>query len=689
MEAKQAPLIKLLDGRTQFVIPIYQRTYSWKIIHCQQLLDDIQRVGNDHSAPSHFIGSIVYFKPNESPNTAISQSVVIDGQQRLTTVSLLLLALVRFLKERQDIKLEDESWEAVQETYLINRHRKDDSQFKLLLTKRDKDTFIKLIQEHETASDDSERIVENYQHFLKCITAENFQSIYRGIKNLIIVDVVLERDKDNPQLIFESLNSTGRALSQADLIRNYVLMRQLPDAQKTLYEKYWYPMEKNFGTRIDKLALFIRDYLTMKQASIPNINRVYEVYKQFLKEEKCSTEDALRSLHRYSKFYVRIAWPTEHEQDADIVHKLQEISTLKIEPSRPFLLAVYGDYENGQIDKTDFVDIIGLVCSYVFRRAICGIPTNSLNNNFAALYKQIKRANYLESVKAAFLLMDSYRRFPTDAEFIKEIQAKNVYHFRSTRYLLESLENRGRKEPIHANNYTVEHILPQNENISPKWQEELGKEWEAVKNEYLHTLGNLSLTGYNSELSDSSFKKKKNIEPGGFNGSPLFLNQSVKEASVWNKEAICKRALILAERACVVWHRPSLSPERLDRYRTPKDILYNIESYEYLQGNMLKLYTALEKQILNLDAFARVEFKKFWIAFKAGTNFVNVIPLKEELKLFLNINFDDLEDPAGICRDVSGIGKWGTGDAEVKLKHIDQIDYIMKLINQALDNALE
>lgn len=692
MEATQAQLLSLLDGKKQFTIPIYQRTYSWQLKQCQQLFLDIERIGNDESELSHFIGSIVYFKPGTSPVTSVPELLVIDGQQRLTTVSLLLLALTHFLKEHPDFTLEDETWEEIQETYLINKHRKDDSRFKLLLTRKDKTTYTNLVDEMEMTSNHSKKVLENYNFFKGKIHKENALAVYHGIKKLIIVDVILERDKDNPQLIFESLNSTGLDLSQADLIRNYILMGQPMDKQNDLYERYWFPMEQSFGENIGSLAWFIRDYLTMKEASIPRIDQVYEVYKKFLgsKTGFKSVEEAVKSLHRYAKYYVRIA--LLKEEDPAIAKKLKEITKLKIDTSYPFLLAVYGDFEDEQINKEEFIEIIGMVSNYVFRRAICGIPTNSLNKTFATLYKRIKRETYLESVKAAFILMDGYRRFPSDTEFSKELQIKDVYNFRSRNYLLESLENHNRKELVNAENYTIEHILPQNQNVSIQWQNELGEDWERTKAKYLHSLGNLSLTGYNSELSDRPFSDKKTI-PGGFDTSPLFLNESVRAEEKWNEEAILRRASKLADRACLVWKEPKLPEDKLNLYREPEEVkehsVYSIEHYDHLQGEILDLYRQLEKRILNLDATVRVEFKKLYIAFKAQTNFVDIVPQKKRLRLSLNTQFDKIKDPKGYCKDVSGLGRWGNGDVEVGLENLSQLDYVMDLIEQAFEEQVE
>lgn len=693
MEATQAQLLSLLDGKKQFTIPIYQRTYSWTISQCERLLGDIIKVGSNENQISHFIGSVVYFNPSSAPVTSVPELLVIDGQQRLTTISLLLLAITHFLKCNPDIVLDDdETWEEIQETYLVNKHRKDESKFKLLLTRKDKSTFVNLINEVPLPEDHSRRVSENYNHFISKVNRDNIKTIYSGIKKLIIVDVILERDKDNPQLIFESLNSTGLDLSQADLIRNYVLMGQSAEIQIELYEKYWFPMEQSFGESISFLPWFVRDYLTMKESSIPNIDYVYETFKKHLKDsfDTKAIHDAVKSLHRFSQYYVRIALLKEKEPE--LLKRSKEIQQLRIDVSYPFIIAVYADYEDKIISLEDFIEILDIIKNYVFRRAICGIPTNSLNKTFATLYKKLKRETYLESVKAAFLLMDGYRRFPSDAEFERDLIIKDVYNFRSRNYLLESLENLNRKEPINAENYTIEHVLPQNENVSIEWKEELGENWAKVKETYLHTLGNLSLTGYNSELSDRPFKDKKSI-PGGFNVSPLFLNESIRNESKWDETAILRRASLLGARATTIWTRPSLPDERLSLYKdqseTSEESVYSIEHYEYLRDEMLNIFKHFEKRVLNIDASVRVEFKKLYIAFKSQTNFVDVVPQKKRLRLSLNMEFSKIKDSRGIAKDVSGLGRWGNGDVEVSLDNLNDMDYIMELVQQAFETQIE
>lgn len=288
--------------------------------------------------------------------------------------------------------------------------------------------------------------------------------------------------------------------------------------------------------------------------------------------------------------------------------------------------------------------------------------------------------------------MNGYRRYPIDSEFIKELQIKDIYNLRTRNYLLESIENYNRKELINAENYTIEHILPQNPNIPEAWKKELGDDWAKIREKYLHSLGNLTLTGYNSELSDKPFSDKKSI-PGGFNSSPLYLNESVRRESIWNEDAILRRASILSARAIKIWKRPTLNELLLLEYAEPEDLQdvtsYGIERYEFLKGDMLELYKQFEKRVLNLDSTVRVEFKKLYIAFKASTNFVDAVPQKKKLRLSLNMDFENIKDPKGLCKNVSDLGRWGNGDVEIGLSSINELDYVMELVQQAFDTQFE
>jgi uncharacterized protein with ParB-like and HNH nuclease domain/predicted transport protein len=666
MKASSANLLTVIKGPKQFVIPIYQRTYSWQISQCNKLLNDILKVSADPTLPGHFIGSVVYFQESIHTVSDVPRLLVIDGQQRITTVSLLIAALADFMK-RHETSL-DTNFSKLQNYYLLNPEEDGDLKYKLLLTKRDKETFINIINGIKPEGDYSLRVVENYEFFKEKIKLENVSEIYNGILRLFVVDVALEKDKDNPQLIFESMNSTGLDLSQADLIRNYVLMGQDIKVQTRLYEKYWYPMERGYGNDYaSTFDSFMRDYLSVKTGMIPKIDRVYEQFKIFVRDSKDPDVigEVVQDIEKFSRYYVNIV--LHKEPDQDLQRGFRTLSKLKVDVSYPFLLPVYNDFCDGLISKSEFLEIVSLIESYVFRRAICGIPTNSLNKTFVTLYKAIVKGNYVESLQAAFQGMESYKRFPSDLEFRKEIALKDVYNFRPRNYLLNNLENYGRKELVNIDACTIEHIMPQNADLSTDWQIMLGDTWKEVQQSYLHTLGNLTLTGYNSELSDRSFQRKKVIE-GGFNDSPLRLNRYMKSVDVWTEEQIIQRAGELAGKAIEIWKFPNLTDEVMNRYNQNEEkggADYDLDSYEFLKGDKLELYFALRKRVMNVDSSVKEEYKKLYIAFKSVTNFVDIVPQKSRLRLSLNIEFDKIHDPLNLCKDVTDLGRWGNGDVEV------------------------
>lgn len=690
MKASAANFLTIIKGPKQFVIPIYQRTYSWQISQCRKLFDDILRISRDDSVPGHFIGSIVYFQEGIHTQSDVPQLLVIDGQQRLTTITLLIAGIADFI-ENNSTEI-DTTATKLRNYYLLNAEEDGDLRFKLLLTRRDKETIICLLKKIPLGSDVSLRVSENFEFFKNQITKENVVEVYNGIQRLFVVDVALEKDKDNPQLIFESLNSTGLDLSQADLIRNFILMGQPIDLQTDLYERYWFPMEQSFGNEYaSKFDWFMRDYLSAKTGKIPRIGYVYEDFKNYVQGGKSAKDisEVVADIYKFSNYYVNMV--LHKEQDKDLLSVFKNISRLKVDVSYPFLLPVYNDYAGNIISKEDFLEIVTLVENYVFRRVICGIPTNSLNKTFGNLYKFIRQDNYLESIEAAFQLMDSYQRFPSDAEFENEIIAKDIYSLRSRNYLLNKLENYGRLEPVIVDEYTIEHVLPQNPNLSHEWRTMIGENWKEVQEKYLHTLGNLTLTGYNSQLSDRPFSEKKTIS-GGFNDSPIRLNDYLRSIDVWNEEQILNRAIQLAEKARIVWRAPKLSSEVLAKYQkseTKETAAYTIEDHEHLKDEMLDLFNILRKRILNIDSSVREEFKKLYIAYKSTTNFVDIVPQKSKLRLSLNIDFDQIIDPFGLCKDVSNLGRWGNGDVEVGISSASDLDKVMDLIQQAFDAQTE
>lgn len=701
MKATEANLLKFLKKSPQFVIPIYQRNYSWTEDQCRQLWTDLLRAGRLETVTAHFIGSIVYVERGLSNVVQQEALLVIDGQQRLTTSTLLIAALAKHFEDKDVGELlETFSAKKLRNYYLLNPDEEGERHFKLLLSETDKETLRSILQGSPMPNESSTRINENFALFQQLIGQyENeLEAICQGLAKLVIVDVSLDRSQDNPQLIFESMNSTGLELSQADLIRNFILMGLEPKLQTELYKNYWRPMEKSFGQAAYAVHFdaFMRHYLTAKTGEIPNVREVYTAFKTYARSLKGDTRDLVADIHSYAAYYCAIALGSEIVPPLkQAFHDLRE---LKVEVSYPFLLDAYNDYKYKRLTAEELEQIVRLVESYVFRRAICAIPTNSLNKTFAGLSRTLKKDRYLESCKAAFLLLPSYRRFPNNEEFRRDIKLRDLYNFRSRSYWLRRLENHGKKERVVVENYTVEHILPQNESLSKEWQIELGSEWQQLQKTWLHTLGNLTLTGYNSEYRDFPFTYKrdkvtdKDGNPIGFAHSPLKLNLGLGKVVTWNEDAIKARADHLALEAAKVWSVPQLPTAILDAYRpavVKAGQQYSIEDHPFLApGPMRELFDLFREAVVALDPCVSEEFLKLYVAYKAETNFVDVIPQAKRLRLSINMPFHEIDDPKGICLDVTNIGRWGNGDIEVGIASKEDLSYVIGLVRQSFDRQM-
>lgn len=669
MKANEENLLKFLDGTKQFILPIYQRRYSWTKEQCEQLLEDVCRIGRNENITSHFLGSIV---SREEVSTRVQQLYVIDGQQRLTTVSLLLSALGRAIQARgADIGIDQNQ---IKGYYLFNEKEDGDLRYKQILTTHDKETLIQLLEE-VSLPDNSSLLTNNYQFFEDKLKSVDLDVIYKGIDKLMIVSIALESASDNPQLIYESLNSTGLKLSQADLIRNYVLMGQKFDFQKSLYENHWYPMEQRFGKEYAKrFDLFIRDFLTLKTQQIPNKGQVYESFKRYV-DDKRKPEDleaVIKEIVHYSELYVRIV--LLEEPDRELRFCFEDIHTLGVEVVIPYLLGVYEDYTLGQIQKAEVIKILQLVESYVFRRAICDIPTNILNKTFAGLIGQIDGSKHLQSLEIAFSKMSGRSLFPKDEDFQREFQTKDVYNFRTRNYLLRKLENHERKEPINIEDYTIEHVMPRS--LSDDWRVELGENCTEVHEKYLHTIGNLTLTGYNSELSNSTFIAKQLME-GGFLDSPLRLNADLREAERWGEDTIIKRAEMLSEKALNIWcHHgaPKQAEQAIEEGWT-------LAEHHHLTGEILKLYQQLRRRILNLDTSISEKINKYEIVYKANTKFAEIQPQSKQLLLWLKTPIHEIDDPLKRCEIRPNYPEW----VVFGVSPADELDYIVTLICQAYE----
>lgn len=566
LQAGETTLNKLLNTSRQFIVPIFQRNYSWQKSQYEQLWFDILRASKFKEKQNHFIGSIVYIDMG-TPAGRPQQLLLIDGQQRLTTISILLCAIKDYV---QKFNLETKliNLAKIKNQFLYNSDEIDEDKYKLLLNVQDKETYIKLIDNTIfTVNKPATNIIKCYEFFYEHI--EDFikqdgqiDEIYAGIFKLSLVSISLDKDSDNPQMIFESMNSTGKDLSQTDLLRNYLLMDLTPEKQTRLYKTYWKPMEELFGEDIykndvNKFDYFIRDFLTLKSDTghICKINNVYENFKRYYLDNNCEKFAVLKDLFTYAKYYACIDLLQENDNELKLYW--QEFKKLDNHVVYPFLLKLYDDYSRQILIKEDFKKILQVVISYLWRRAICEIPTNSLSKTFATLYQAVDKEDYVNSIIKAFVFKSIYKRFPSDYEVREKLQTKDIYHFRLRKYLLEALENYYHKEPIDLNtaNYTIEHIMPQNIEHNLLWQQMLGEDWQEVHSLYLHTLGNLTITGYNAEMSNKSFGEKVNDE-SGFKHSHLKLNESIAQCDVWNKKSIQRRTNILTDIILKIWKYP-------------------------------------------------------------------------------------------------------------------------------------
>jgi predicted transport protein len=434
---------------------------------------------------------------------------------------------------------------------------------------------------------------------------------------------------------------------------------------------------------------FMRHYLIVKTGEIPNLGDVYAAFKIYAMSSRVAQEgvEALVSdLKQWAQRFCRMALGQEPDHDLRI--SFQDLRELRVDVAYPLLLELYEDYEARKLTRDDFLSIIRFVESYVFRRAICAIPTNSLTKTFTNLARSIRKERYLESLKAQLLLLRSYRRFPDNDEFRRALLTRDLYHMRVRSYALRKLENHGRKEPVRVDEFTIEHILPQNENLSAVWRVALGSEWQKVQQTWLHTIGNLTLTGYNSEYSDLPFAEKRDME-GGFHDSPLRLNAGLGQLDLWNEDAIKNRAEQLAKKAEKIWEYPLLESGTLEAYRPTESrgITYTIDDHPYLSsGESRRLFEAFRREVLALDPCVAEEFLKYYVAYKAETNFVDVYPQAARLRLIINLPFDEIVDPQGICSNVAGYRL--NGEVRVNLTSIDGLSYIVGLVRQALERQM-
>lgn len=565
MKGSEAQLVNFIEGaNNRYIIPVYQRKYDWHIDNCQQLYSDLVKI-IDGNRSSHFFGSIV---SDVVPNGANIEFHIIDGQQRLTTITLLLLAISNLIKKGLVSSSQNELDEQILERFIVSKWAKEDERIKLKPVRSDRAALAKLVAGDEEEYDYLSNLTINYKFFCDQLLRNdiNVDDLFDAITKLQIISITLDHD-DNPQLIFESLNSTGLALTEGDKIRNYVLMGLSPKEQEEFFDKYWSKIENNVGKDVSQ---FIRDYLSIKQLITPALSAVYASFKTYVSDNQLPIQVLLEDLTKYSRFYGKLITGKSGLNDKELDDCMYRLTRLEITVTEPFLMEVLRLNHDGKLSVDDVRRVFEILETYLFRRNICDVQTNALNKIFLYLNKEIIRYdnstdNYVEKFIYALLNKKESGRFPSDEEFEDCLANKQVYLMRGKykAYLFERFENYGTKETkdiyTHLDNgtYSIEHIMPQH--LSPAWYESLGVDAEDIHLTWLHRLGNLTLTGYNSNMSNSSFVEKRDAE-NGFKDSGLRMNQKIAIKDTWGPTEMQERSDdMVATAVQKIWPYPTVT----------------------------------------------------------------------------------------------------------------------------------
>lgn len=586
------------NGR-QYKIPVYQRNYEWSWEQCDKLFEDVVTAGQRNQL--HFCGSIV-FKPI-APTKGIGNNIVIDGQQRLTTIYILLKALSDMAQNDSEKMLPQG---AIFNTDQYNQFQLDEtSKMKLKPAKDNNDQLLDLIYDKHDKIDTTCEIYRNYEHFCDLIRGKQAEGItvsdiYRGI-GLLTVAVIQLDDNDNAQEIFERINSTGIPLSLSDKIRNFVLMTEVD--QDRLYENYWLKAEQILSR--DQLEGFFLDYLNFKMDGFTKESTAYDDFKALYVRGRYTNETMLGEILHYAQqyhaFYCgdKLHLSNEANQFLDSLRKLNQ-TTVYI-----FLFSVFDDFEAGVIDDETLCKVLRLLLNYSIRRLICEVGSNSLRGLYKTLYGRVfnrpeNKNNYYDAIVSFLLQLTSKDVMPSDAEFVVALKERNLYRKNALcKYLLVAIENQG-KEQIKTDALTIEHIMPQNKNLSTAWQKMLGSDWELVRERYLHTLGNLTLTGYNSELGDLPFAEKLDMLSDK-NTHVTVLYSDVKDKTEWNAQTIEARSERLSKTVLKLF--PIEFPTTKIDFSDPRYQLYTVADPHNATYKWVNYYELLGERV-NVDSFA-------------------------------------------------------------------------------------
>lgn len=598
MRGEAQPFLKFLHGADKrFIIPVYQRNYSWQTQQCAQLFNDLKRLINEPEK-KHFFGSVVSSKME---NGRKEDYFIIDGQQRLTTLSILLVAIVNLMRDGLSESTNPQLQDRIRDEHLVDKYNPDHRKMRLKPIQDDCDAFDALF-ESEDEFIQSSNVTANYLFFKEKILQENIglDDLYDAIGRLEIIDIFLDKD-DNPQLIFESLNSTGLALEEGDKIRNYILMSLPPMVQEEFYKKYWHKIEKN--TEVDNkfyVSDFIRSYLTLKLSRTIVIRNLYFDFKDY--SESFDREELLQDLLHYAEIYQEILNPSK--KLGDLQENLIRLDQLDLTVIHPYLLSVLDYWKKGKISILEAKEILFVIESYLFRRLIVGYPSNTLNKIFATLARDVEKrmdakTSYADIFKHILLIKEQSAKFPTDEEFTENLTTRDIYAFnsRNKHYLFSRFENENSKEQINVieriknGDYTIEHIMPQT--LSSEWKKALGANYQDIHKKWIHTLANLTLTGYNSKYSNLPFSEKLSMK-NGFKDSSLRLNKLVSECERWGERELELRQASLVNKSLELWKYPHstyvIPQNEVLSYTLADEIDFTnkaISSYEFLGKEVL------------------------------------------------------------------------------------------------------
>ncbi|TAE15032.1 MAG: DUF262 domain-containing protein [Bacteroidetes bacterium] len=673
MQASETKLQRILEGTNQYVVPLFQRAYSWDRKEWSMLWEDIFELCETDSEKRrpHFIGSMVTMQTVSVPE-GVAKYLLIDGQQRYTTILLLLSALRDVALRNNDERFANE----IKKRFLVNEFEQGSDFYKLQPTQTDRKTFHNII--NTEPFDEDTKIAKAYRFFERKLSSSkiDFQNLKQVVTSyLSVVSIVLDSD-DDPHLVFESLNAKGRSLTQSDLMRNYFFMRINANDHETLYQKYWFPMESALG---DKLKDCVRHYL-MKDMGFVKESEVYFTLKDNITTQKA--EDKLKELAKFAGYYHKLINP-ETEKSAKLSRAIQRLNRIQVSTSYPFFLNCYQDYENGNLSEDDFATIFSMLENFAIRRFVCNVPTNQLNKIFPDLHKQAQKqnpSNLKEGVRAIL----QNKGYPKDIDFRKNLADMKLYgvgdRLTKAKFILDSLEESfNHREQVPLENCTIEHIMPQA--LTNWWEKSLGEHYEYVHEMFLHTIGNLTLTKYNSELSNSSFDKKKEI----FSESNISLNKyfSDFDISKWTIQEIKQRTEWLIDRAISIWeYFGDNNVNSLDNI-TNGYTFETMNNGDFLEGDNLELFEKIQVAVQSRYPKIVEEIQKQTIEYKLGKNMFSIVPLRSGLKVYINLPFSELNDPEKLARDVSSVGHWGIGDVELKISTQEKLPYLMFLIEQA------